>query len=65
MSIGAIFLYNIQLNHFLHRDSDENIKYIAYFTELGQSECVYLMINETSNKHVFIWKIWSQCYINT
>jgi len=72
---GAI-LYSLQINHFLHRDRDENIKCKAYFGEFGQAECVYFTINETSNKQVLknlnnmvpmLQKktIWSQCYINT
>jgi len=40
----------------MHRDRDENIKCKAYFAEVGQSECVYFAINQTSNKHVFIQK---------
>jgi len=49
--IGVIFLHSLEINHFLHRDGDENIKCKAYFAEFGQSECVYFTINETSNKH--------------
>ena len=44
------------MNHFLHRDRDENIECKAYFAEFGQSECVYFTINKTSNEHVFIYK---------
>jgi len=63
-SIGVIFLNSLYINHFLHRDREENIKFKAYFAEFGQSGCVYFTKNETSNKQVFIQKIWSQCYIS-
>jgi len=49
-SIGVIFLHSLEINHFLHRDRDENIKWKAYFAEFGQSECAFFTINETSNK---------------
>jgi len=49
-STGVNFLHSLEINHFLHRDRDENIKCKAYFAEFGQSECVYFTINETSNK---------------
>jgi len=64
-STGVIFLNSLQINHFLHTDINENINCKAYFSEFGQSICVYFTKNETSNKHVFIQKIWSQCCINT
>jgi len=35
------FLDSFQINHFFHRDRDENIKCKAYFAEFGQSKCVY------------------------
>jgi len=44
------------MKHFLHRDREKNIKCEVYFAEFGQSECVYLTKNETSNKQVFIQK---------
>jgi len=50
MSIGVIFLHSIEINHFFHRNRDENIRCKAYFDEFGQSECVYFTIYETSNK---------------
>jgi len=50
------FLDNLELNHFLHRDREENIKCKAYLAEFGQSKCVYFTINKTSNKYVFILK---------
>jgi len=40
MSIAAIF-YNLAINHFLHRLRGENVICKAYFSEIGQSECVY------------------------
>jgi len=47
-------LYSLQINHFLHRDKDENIKRKAYFAESGQSKCVYFTISETSiNKFLY------------
>jgi len=46
-------------------DRVDNIKHKVYFAEFGQSESVYFTINETSNKQVVIYIIWSQCYINT
>jgi len=49
-SIEVIFLHSLEINHFLHRDRDENIKCKAYFAEFGQSEYVFFTINETSNK---------------
>jgi len=55
-SIGLIFLPSLEINHFLHRDRDENIKSKAYFAEFGQSECVYFNINETSNKQDLFFK---------
>jgi len=33
-------LYSLEINHFLHRYRDKNIKYKAYFAEFGQLECV-------------------------
>jgi len=36
-----MFLDSLYINHFLHRDRDENIKCKGYFAEFGQSECVY------------------------
>ena len=47
------FLYSLKINHFLHKDRDENIKCKAYFAEFGQSECVYFTITETSDQQVF------------
>jgi len=43
-------VHSLEINYFLHRGRDENIKCKAYFAEFGQSECVYFTINETSNK---------------
>jgi len=63
-SIGLIFLHSLEINHFVHRDRDENIKCKAYFAEFGHSGCVYFTINETSNKQDLYKKIWSQCYTN-
>jgi len=57
-------LHSLEINHFLHRDKDENIKRKAYFAEVEQSECVYFTVNENSNKQDLYKKIWSQCYIN-
>jgi len=34
------FLDRLYINHFLHRDRDENIKCNAFFAKFGQSECV-------------------------
>ena len=48
------FLYSLQINRFLHRDKDENIKCKTYFAEFGQLECIYLTMNETCNKQVII-----------
>jgi len=53
-STGVIFCIAFKINHFLHKDKDENIKYKAYFAEFGQSECAYFNINETSKKQVVI-----------
>jgi len=64
-SIGVIFLHSLEINHFLHRDRNKNIKCKAYFAEFGLSEFgLYFTINETSSKQDLYKKIWSQCYIN-
>jgi len=47
---------------FLAQRWDENIKCKAYFAEFGQSEYIYFTINETSNKHVFIEKMFPMLY---
>jgi len=46
-SIGVIFMDSLQINFFLHRDRDKNIKWQAHFAEFGQSECVYFTKNQT------------------
>jgi len=63
-SIGVTFLDSLQMNPFMHRDRDENIKCKAYFADFGHSESVYFTKNKTSNKQVFIQIIWPKCHIN-